>query len=233
MKSTSLPRILSRASFLFFFISYFTTPLSHAIDLNIKTETMQIGGTSSGEESGSEFEEEDDSGVSPASQKVRKVQVMNVPLDVKLVDQTKVHEIAAEASLPGGEVYKSEYIDVRDYKQMAIYVKPQRTLTKISEKPQNIHYQVEAFFSLEPGSATADSTFGFDQQDNPGWKEFGHLISEGDLGQKSLFTIASTGETSNRVLFIPVYGPYVRVELKNLSTETKPKKFRITAYLIQ
>ena len=56
------------------------------------------------------------------------------------------------------------------------------------------------------------------------------MITQEGATEKSIFTKLTTGDTGSRILSTPVYGPYVRVVLKNL-TEGERRKFRIVAYL--
>ena len=63
------------------------------------------------------------------------------------------------------------------------------------------------------------------------WQEFGSMLvgSEGTVSESS-FTRLTTGSTTSRVLYTNVYGPFVRIVLKNL-TPGKKCKFKIVAYL--
>lgn len=130
------------------------------------------------------------------------------------------------------QTYQSPYLDVRSYRYVAFYVLEQKVL---NSPLQSTQYRLNAFFSVNTDLSGVQG-----MQANEmdyvykGWQEFGsgRILTEHSTGDSNFIT-TTTGVTSSRVLYMPVYGPYVRVELKNLTEDKSPKRvFRIYAYLV-
>jgi len=154
-------------------------------------------------------------------------QVKPLLVDVKPANLSQV--ITNQVELEFEEEYESPYIEVKDYRNIAFYVLLEQSFSLPSPR---ILYQLDAFFSLRP----VDRTLLKIGLNNPsseatGWQEFGSVIvkPQTEKGESS-FTRLTTGVTVSRVLYTSVYGPYVRVVLKNL-TSNKTCKFKIVAYL--
>ena len=191
----------------------FPRPLA-AIDLNLGN-TSNVASVDSSD--GTEDSNTGDTTTQP-NDKPKKVKVVNGPVEVRLVDQSKIQEIVSGGSVNTDGIYRSDYIEVKDYKEIAFYVKPEKDV----HDPQKAAavFQLNAFFSIENGKP----------EEEPGHQEFGAWLIEGPDTEKPHFLKTTTGETSSRVLFTPIYGPYVRVELKN-SNPGDTRKFKITAFL--
>jgi len=160
-------------------------------------------------------------------QSTASAQVEPISVDVKAVN--KIHAVIRKVELDFEEEYDSQYIDVQEYRHVAFYVLPDQSTSLPSPY---ILYQLDAFFSLRdvtrmPSKIESKSL----SSEAAGWNEFGSVIvkSQGSTGE-SLFTRLTTGKTTSRVLYTNVYGPFVRVVLKNL-TPGKRRKFEIVAYL--
>ena len=137
-------------------------------------------------------------------------------------------------TLAPGDLYQSQYSDIRRYRYVSIYVLEEKVLNS----PQApFRYQLDAIFSVNTdftGFQDSDSKTGAVSLLHKGWQEFGssQASQEGSVGSVN-FNFTSTGPTSSRVLFAPVYGPFVRVELQNLLEDRHDvRSFRIIAYLI-
>ena len=147
--------------------------------------------------------------------------------------ESSVKEVTAGAvTLEHGQLYQSPYLDVRDYREATFYVLEQKVLNSPRAETK---YRLDAFFSVNTDSS---GTLNFDTNQVEflyrGWQEFGSLKSQAEESEGSGdFKITSTGLTSSRVLATGVYGPYVRVELRNLTEGDKAKRtFRVYAYLV-
>ena len=147
-------------------------------------------------------------------------------------DESKIKEVGSAITLESQEVYQSNYLQVQGYRQVAFYVGPGVSVINEIAQPVVLTYQLDAYFSLE-GSLTGVKDFESNKTKylRPGWKEFGYQQDEGGA-ERPFFVKTTTGETTSRVLVVPVYAPYARVELKNL-TPGEPRKFKITAYLMR
>ena len=163
----------------------------------------------------------------------QKVEVTNTPLEVT-VGKNKA-QVIIETDLEYKQAYQSSYLNVSEYKNVAFYVTPVRELNSSSSSlGVNAIYKLDAFFSVssdESGYKDLDTkqTLYF----YPGSQEFGSQMSGGVDGKtlSENFVKTSTGETGTRVLCTPAYGPFVRLELKNLAPGEK-RKFKITAYFM-
>ena len=155
---------------------------------------------------------------------IQEVKVTNSPLLTSLGTNTVV-EVISEISLEFNQLYQSNYLDVRDYRQIAVYISENRDLNdSLKILPS---YKLDAFFS------TANDATGVKNLDTketqfvrPGIKEFGY-----ETDAQNAFFKTSTGDTTARALLAPVVGPYVRIELRNRTAGEK-RKFRVTAYLM-
>ncbi|MFH1837171.1 MAG: hypothetical protein ABH862_03555 [Candidatus Omnitrophota bacterium] len=175
------------------------------------------------------FGQSSDQEASPVKiiQPVAGEQVEPVSVEVKVVSETRV--IRNRIELNFEEEYESDYIDVRDYRNIAFYVLPE---SGTSSPVPDALYRLDAFFSLENTKetlweigSTKAARLSID------WQEFGSMIVKPDGTSEELsFVRLTTGETMSRVLYTNVYGPFVRVVLKNLTPEKK-YRFKITAYL--
>lgn len=146
---------------------------------------------------------------------------------------SEIREIVPLVELDVEEVYQSSYIDVSDFRYAAFYVMPAQAVLNAPEPV--LWYQLDAFFSIVQDSTTIKK-MGEKKGEflHKGWQEFGVSRLGAGAGQSSTgipsLIRTSTGKVAGRALYTPVYGPYVRVELKNL-TEKTTAKFRIVAYL--
>ena len=165
-----------------------------------------------------------------ASEDPIKVAVVNEdPIQTTESEISEVREIARSIQLDFEKEYQSAYLDVRDYRSVAFYVIPEKMLRE-PETP--VLYRLDAFFSMDTGTV-AYKKFGEKEDEalKKGHQEFGStkVEEEGSVGVSS-FAKLSTGRTHSRVLYSPIYGPYVYVVLKSL-TPQDGRKFRIIAYL--
>lgn len=153
------------------------------------------------------------------------VNVTNDPLRVSPVNENKMVVLTESANLEKGEIYQSDYVDVRDYRQLTFYVEYEQVLGTTAPK---IKYTVDAFFSTE-SSQTKLKKFGetnFDVLDK-GSQDFGYMVSEtdGSLRRHVIHTAVPASDFFN--LSTPVFGPFVRVELKNLGDR---QNFKVVLY---
>ena len=171
-------------------------------------------------------------GATSEGDKPLKVQVINTneaAVPVAERGTNEIREIIHETQLSYGEDYESQYIDVRDYRNISFYVIPQKAM---NEPHPDIRYKLDAFFSIEASTASYKKAGERDERiSGEGSQEFGNRILHEDSppGQPS-FTFLTTGETTTRVLSTPVYGPFVRIVLKSLAQADR-RKFRIVAFL--
>lgn len=68
-----------------------------------------------------------------------------------------------------------------------------------------------------------------EQDDNMMAKDFGSTVSI-DGEERQEITRFSTGMTSTQALHVPVFGPFVKVVLKNLTAD-QTRRFKLSAYL--
>ena len=198
--------------------------LVYAMDLGPSPTST---GQSSNESSGSDQVEVSNL---PIQQLVKKVNNEDVSIPhVRVLDADNyTQEVAKEVTLPFGETFESDPIDVREYRDVAFYVIPDLVIT--DQVPPV--YRLDAYFSILPGTQKIQKMgeAGKDISSN-GWQEFGSMgIDEEKKELQTSFHKLTTGETSSRVLTTKVYGPFIRVVLKNLTPDSK-RKFRIVAYL--
>lgn len=156
------------------------------------------------------------------------VKVEEQPVQISETDVSAILEVVKEIQLSFEETYESPFLDVREYRDVSFFVQPTRVLT---EPNVAVSYQLDAFFSVDT-SSTSYLRFGGEKETTT-WdsQEFGLMkISESGETTEAMFDKLSTGETSNRVLHTPIYGPYVRLVLKSL-TQADRRRFRIVAYL--
>ena len=167
-----------------------------------------------------------------AASEAAEVKVVNeepVPVAISATGLSQLLEITASVQLEKDEDYRSPYLDVQGYRTVSFFVIP----VKVLNEPQaDIQYRLDAFFGAD--AATADyKKFGKEDSEligGGGSQQFGAVEVEG-LTEKAMFTKLTTGVTGgDRVLTIPVYGPFVRIVLTNL-TEDDRRKFRIAAYM--
>lgn len=169
--------------------------------------------------------------------KPQKVEVVDQPVKVTPQDEGAVIEISPDIALDPSGIYESEYIDVRAFRSITFYVIPKEDSSvniKSSTEESPAQYQLEAFFSPKITGAAKLMTFGDDQPkwiNQPGSQEFGALAvdKEGNEGSASFIKL-STGRTHSRCLSTPVYGPYIRVVLRNFTDKDK-QHYQIMAYL--
>ncbi len=168
-------------------------------------------------------------GTTSEDDKPQKVEIINEePVKIKDSSEGELKTITSGSQLKPLEDFESPYIDVREYKTVAVYVLPEKKLNDSVD----IRYKVDAFFAVAADSAEYKK-FGDKSQNlyGEGSQEFGHIHVE-ETGGKEIpsFTKTTTGETTSRVLYSPVFGPFMRVKVRNLdSGETR--KFQIVAYL--
>ncbi len=138
-----------------------------------------------------------------------------------------IQEIGKEITLGAGEVYESEPFDVREYRECAIYVIPDTVLGSQTDSL----YQTDAYFSITPATQKIQKMGEKAGKQTKGWQEFGNMkVDSSSKTETESFMKLSTGQTSSRVLFTKIYGPFIQVALKNLTPDSK-RKFKITAYL--
>lgn len=163
---------------------------------------------------------------SPAT--IKPVRIANVPLPVEYAEKNVAQELVPAMFLESGETYQSEFFNLVGYSHAAFYV--ELIKTSILDEP-SIRYQLDAFFATD---TELTGLRDFAQKRviylHPGSQEGGSKKNQHET-EKKLYVKTSTGETSTRVLFSPLYCPFVRLEFKNL-TPGKAGKFRIRAYLI-
>ncbi|MSR77516.1 MAG: hypothetical protein EXS63_04750 [Candidatus Omnitrophica bacterium] len=176
-----------------------------------------------------------DLGGAGANDKPVKVTVEEQPIKVSAGSEGDVVEITAEAQLNYGEIYESDYVDVKKYQHATFYVmeKNDNSIKVVSTPPAPVRYQLDAFFTIEQ-STTKIMSFGDDKPKiiNKGIQEFGSQFSKEEGDANPSFEKISTGETSTRALHTRIYGPYVRLVLKSLS-KNEQQRYRIVAYLTQ
>ncbi len=199
--------------------------LSTAIDLGIKTSG------SSAADTGAEDPQ---------------VEVTNLPIQVmkKVSNQIEeeinyvrvvgsdsyVLDVVKDTNLASNEDYESPYLDVRDWRDISIYVIPEQVFSDI--QPQTI-YKLDAFFSVQASSVTKFQKFGEEKKDTQmaAGQEFGSMRMAGEKDEATAsFTKLSTGPTPNRILASRVFGPFLKIKLTNLTPDTKVK-FKVVAYL--
>ena len=150
-----------------------------------------------------------------------------VPTEEKILIREVVHEI----QLKYEEEYNSPFIDVRDYQHVSFYVIP---ILEVLNRPQEdiAKYQLDAFFAVDT-SMTTVLAFGETHEDvvRSGFQEFGTMRTNEEGILIPSFEKLTTGETASRVLHSRVYGPFVRVILKNLNDDDERRKFKIVAFL--
>lgn len=195
-----------------------------AIDLGLKTESTassNAGGTASVEVSNL-----------PIQTAKRVVNREEVEIQyVRVVgSDSYVLEVAKEISLTFNETYASQVLDVRDWREAVFYVIPDRDLS--GQKPEPV-YEMDANFSVLADTINKFQKFGETDTEliQYGWKDFGSMkIDSRKEEPVSSFVRLTTGPTSERVLATRIYGPFVRVYLKNLTPDTKVR-YKILAYL--
>lgn len=167
--------------------------------------------------------------------KPKKVEITNTPLPVtSQKSELKIITPDSGVDLEYNGIYQSPYLAVSGFRQVVFYVKPIKVLNDL-EKNLEIRYQLDAFFAAEPDlTGTRDFGASLTQFDQPGWQQFGILLSppQKETPEIPSYVKTSTGETSARVLYVPIYGPYVRLELRNRTPGDK-RRFSVTAYLIR
>lgn len=161
----------------------------------------------------------------------QKVEVVNEdPIPVTISSTSKLLEITEGEQIEPGDDYKSPFFDVQDYRSASFYVIPE----KVFNEPQPpIRYQLDAYFAVDTG-ITEYKKFGSDDAETVGGggtQEFGMMnIGEEGSTEAPTFTKTTTGDTASRVLHTPIYDPYVRVVLRNL-TQGERRKFKVVAFL--
>ncbi len=167
----------------------------------------------------------------------QKVEVVDQPVKVATQEEGVVMEMTPDVSLELNGIYESDYIDVRAYRSVTFYVTSTddssiKIKSATAEPP--ILYQLDAFFSAEIGSAAKLMAFGDDQprwMNHQGAQEFGNVTVNDDGSEgRATFTKLSTGRTHSRCLYTPVFGPYVRVILRNFTAKDK-QNYQVVAYL--
>jgi hypothetical protein len=143
--------------------------------------------------------------------------------------------LAKDKVLRYGEVFESPLYSVSHYRKVVLYVVP-ATLLPTQDRPE-VMYRLDAYFTIAPGD-TVLKTF---KDSKPtlikrGWNDFGgvrmgELTEGGQAKEISMFDRLTTGATSTGVLVAEVYGPYLRVVLKNL-TQGDKQQFVIVGYFI-
>ena len=174
-----------------------------------------------------------DRGVPTNADKPQKVEVVNE--EAIGVEETKISDvipIASEIQIKFGEDYTSSFMDVQHFKEITFYVLANDE-TVFTDSPSIMRYQLDAFFSVTSQDAKLYAMGGGTEPEikDYGRQEFGEMHVKEEGGEmQGVFTKLTTGETSTRALHCKIYGPYVRVVLKNL-TPDKAKKFSLLAYV--
>ena len=140
-----------------------------------------------------------------------------------------IKEIIHETQLKQGEDYRSEFLDIREFQYISIYVIP---LVEVLNRPEEtVRYQLDAYFSIDT-SMTTLLKFGETQEEvaNAGFQEFGSMQTDEQGILVPRFEKLTTGETTGRVLHSRVYGPFLRVVLTNLTPDER-RKFKVIAFL--
>ena len=140
-----------------------------------------------------------------------------------------IKEVIHEIQLKQGEDYRSEFLDIREFQYISIYVIP---LVEVLNRPEEtVRYQLDAYFSIDT-SMTTLLKFGETQEEvaNAGFQEFGSMQTDEQGILVPRFEKLTTGETSGRVLHSRIYGPLLRVVLTNFTPDER-RKFKVIAFL--
>ncbi len=212
---------------LFFLIFLTASPVLHAFNLGQLTSSSN---DTSGSDNGTGSSDTLTLGTSSdeGTQKIKSVRIVEQPVEIKFSDLTKTMEIISSTEILTGEYYESGYLDVQQYKQVAVFVRPEKIFNDlVNNKKETVEYDLSAFFSIDDTPVDPKS-----EMNNEGWQEFGALASQPDGTSQPAFIKTATGKTAAGVLFTTLYGPYMRVRLTNLGSADS-QRFRIVAYLIR
>ena len=174
-----------------------------------------------------------DLGGSSTAGQTPEVKIADQPLKVEENTDGTILEIAGEVQLNNGETYESDYVDVKSYHYATFYAleKNDNSIKVVSTPQAPARYQLDAYFTIDSNTTKLMS---MDDNKpkviNKGIQEFGSQLSKAEGDVQPSFEKLSTGETSSRVLYTRIYGPYVRVVLKSLSPKEQ-QRYRIVAYL--
>jgi hypothetical protein len=152
------------------------------------------------------------------------------PAPVKVVKEKKELEILAKVQLESGKSEESGYIDVSGYEEVTLFVEafPESILTKQEVTPM---YELKAYFSMTATTTVYHQSGGEDARlVDQGVQEFGASLAEDNGEGHPHFTKLTTGPTTGRALYTPVYGKYLRVTIIN-QTPVKTMSYRVVAYL--
>jgi hypothetical protein len=152
------------------------------------------------------------------------------PAPVKIIREKKELEILAKVQLESGKSQDSGYIDVSGYDEVTIFVEafPESILTKQVITPM---YELKAYFSMTASTTVYHKSGGEDARlVDQGVQEFGASLAEDNGEGHPNFTKLTTGPTTGRALYTPVYGKYLRVTIIN-QTPVKTMSYRVVAYL--
>ena len=162
-----------------------------------------------------------------------KVEIEGQPIQVKENSDGEVREIATEIQLDNGQTYESDYVDVKSFRYATFYVleKNDNSIKVVSTPQAPVRYELNAYFTVD-SNTTKVMAMGDDKPKvlNKGIQEFGSQLSKMEGDVQPSFEKLSTGETSSRALYTRIYGPYVRVVLRSLSSKEQ-QRYRIVAYL--
>lgn len=152
------------------------------------------------------------------------------PTPVKIVKEKKELEVLAKVQLESGKSQGSGYIDVSGYNEVTLFVEafPESILTKQVITPR---YELRAYFSMTASTTVYHKSGGEEARlVDQGVQEFGASLAEDNGEGHANFTKLTTGLTTGRALYTPVYGKYLRVTLIN-QTPDKAMSYRVVAYL--
>ncbi|MFH1207992.1 MAG: hypothetical protein V1673_00345 [Candidatus Omnitrophota bacterium] len=152
------------------------------------------------------------------------------PTPVKVIKEKKELEVLAKVQLESGKSQESVYIDVSGYEEITLFVEafPESILTKQAITPM---YELKAYFSMTAMTTVYHKSGGEDARlVDQGVQEFGASLAEDNGEGHPNFATLTTGPTTGRALYTPVYGKYLRVTIIN-RTPGKTMSYRVLAYL--
>ena len=152
------------------------------------------------------------------------------PTPVKIIKEKQELEVLAKVQLESGKSEESVYIDVSGYEEVTLFVEafPESILTKQRITPV---YELKAYFSMTAMTTVYQRSGGEDTRlVDHGVQEFGASLAEDNGEGHPNFTELTTGPTTGRALYTPVYGKYLRVTIIN-QTPGKKVSYRVVAYL--
>ncbi len=152
------------------------------------------------------------------------------PSPVKVVKEKKELEILAKVQLESGKSQASVYIDVSRYEDVTLFGEAfaESILSKQAVTPK---YGFKDYLSMTAATAVYHK---YEDEDvrlvDQGVQEFGASLAEDNGEGHPNFAKLTTGPTTGRALYTPIYGKYLRVTIIN-QTPGKTMSYRVLAYL--